>query len=514
VLLGYPSIAKRSIGDTRNPLWNESYGLYLQDDWKATSRLTMNLGVRYDFETPFRSADDRLVRFNPDNGNIEIAGNPSTRRDIGRVDNPASPTYNAQLAKLDEGLTIVNVGRRNIYFFDHGRVVPRIGLAYRMLGNDRLVLRTGYGIFINQLLGQFGQAGWNTFPFFISQTFNGAAGTPNITIDNPYPAALAGATLNPASVTLHSRTGYVQNWNFGFQLQPWNDVLVDLTYTGSASTKLVASRNINQPRPSLVGSVASRRPYQGFGNISYQDSVSSANFNSLQARVEKRYSNGFTVAGAYTFSKSLDTTGSGDGDSGPPDAYNIRGTMYGPSTFDAKHRLVTSYVYDLPFGADKKYLAGFSGFARWAVSGWEISGINTDEAGRPFTVSITADNSNTGASQTDRPNLIGNPYLPRGQRSAEQWFNPAAFALPPKGTQGNLGRNTMTGPPFNQTDFSLIKNSQFGENKRVQFRAEVFNILNHPNLDLPSRFIDASTVGGIFRAEASRQIQLGLKIIY
>jgi hypothetical protein len=315
-------------------------------------------------------------------------------------------------------------------------------------------------------------------------------------------------------VSEHARTGYVQNWNFGFQTQPWADVLFDITYTGSASTKLVASRNINQPRPSTVGSVASRRPYPQFGNISYQDTVASANFNSLQIRLEKRYSKGLTLAGAYTFSKSLDSTGSGDGDSGPPDNYDIRGTMYGLSNFDVKHRLVTSYVFDLPFGTGKTYLGAVTGLGGRLVSGWELSGINTDEAGRPFTVSVTADNSSIGGSNVDRPMLIGNPYLPRGERDAERWFNTAAFALAPKGTQGNLGRNTMTGPPFNQTDFSVIKNNPFGENKNFQFRAEIFNILNHPNLNLPVRSIDSSTAGGIFTAQASRQIQFGMKIIY
>jgi outer membrane receptor protein involved in Fe transport len=427
LLLGYPRRASRSIGDTRNPMFNESFSFYLQDDWKATPRLTLNLGVRYDLETPFRSADDRLVRFNPNTGAIEIAGNASTRRDIGRVDNPASPQYNAELALLSQGVKFVDLGKRSISSFDKNDVSPRIGLAYRLLGNDRLVLRTGYGVFFNQLLGQYGQTGWNVFPFFITQTFNASLPRPNISIENPFPASAAAATISPSSVVEHYRTGYVQNYNFGFQSTPFSDVLLEVTYAGSVSAKLPASRNLNQPRPSPTGSVASRRPYPQFGNISFLDSTASANFNSLQVRAEKRYTRVLTLAAAYTFSKSMDTTGNGDGDANPPDSLNIRGTMYGVSTFDLKHRLVFSYVYEMPFGSGKKYLANAGRLVKSLAGGWEISGINTIQSGRPFTVVVSADRSNTGNSNSDRPILIGNPNLPASERSVDHWFNAAAF---------------------------------------------------------------------------------------
>ncbi|MBI4471803.1 MAG: TonB-dependent receptor, partial [Acidobacteria bacterium] len=514
LLLGYPRRTSRSLGDTRNPLWSESFALFLQDDWKVTPRLTLNLGVRYDLQTPNRSTHDRLVRFNPDTGNIEIAGNASPRRDIGRVDNPLSPHYNAELAQLAARIPMVDLGRRNHYFFDRNDIAPRLGLAYRVLGNDQLVLRTGYGVYFQQLLGQYGHAGWNSFPFFISQVFNASLPQPNISMDNPFPVAQATASISPASVVEHYRTGYVQHYNLGFQYQPWNDVLIDITYAGSASRKLSESRNLNQPRPSPTGSVASRRPYPAFGNISFLDSVSSANFNSLQLRVEKRYSAGLTLGTAYTWSKSLDTTGSGDGDSGSPDSRNVRGMMYGLSVFDVRHRLVVSYVYDLPFGTGKQFLTGLTGFGGWFVSGWEVSGVSTVQSGRPFTVSITADISNTGNNGADRPILIGNPHLPKSERSVDRWFNTAAFAIPARGTQGNVGRNTLIGPPLSNTDFSLIKNNRIGDKENIQFRAEVFNLANHPNLDLPERFVDARTAGNIFTAQFSRQIQLGLKFIF
>ncbi len=515
LLLGYPRQTSRSLGDTRNPLWSESLAMFLQDDWKVTPRLTLNLGVRYDLQTPYRSAHDRLTRFDPDTGQMEIAGKASVRRDIGRVDNPISPYYNAELAKLAAQIQIVDIGRRTTYDFDRNDFAPRVGLAYRLMNNDRLVVRSGFGIFYNQLGGTTAQVGWNSFPFFISQTFNASLPAPNISIEDPFPGSLAASSISPASVTRHYRTGYVQHYNLGFQFQPWNDILVETTYAGSASSKLSATTNINQPLiASATGTVASRRPYKAFGNISYLDSTASANFNSLQMRVEKRYSNGFTLAAAHTWSKSIDTFNDGDGDSGPPDNYNIRGTMRGASTSDLRHRFVTSYVYELPFGNGKRFLKNASGVAGWLAGGWQISGLTTMQSGRPFTVVLSTDTANIGTTGNQRPLQIGDPNLPSDQRSADHWFNTAAFGIPARGTFGNVGRNSLTGPSFSNSDLSLIKNNQIRESTKVQFRAEVFNLLNHPNLHLPERQIDSQTAGKIFAAEFSRQIQFGLKVIY
>jgi hypothetical protein len=261
--------------------------------------------------------------------------------------------------------------------------------------------------------------------------------------------------------------------------------------------------------------VASRRPYTQFGNISYLDSSASANFNSLQVLIEKRYSNGLELAAAYTYSRSLDTVGDGSGDaSAPPYAFNVRGTMYGPSSFNEQQRLVLSYVYELPFGAGKKFLGTGRGAAKWLAGGWELSGIGTFASGRPFTVLISQDLSNTGGSNIDRPYLVGNPNHVPGGQTPDHWFNTAAFALPAFGTEGNVGRNTLVGPRFHEIDFSVIKNTSIREGKNLQFRAEIFNLPNHPNFDLPNNTINSAQAGGIFTAEASRQIQLGLKLVF
>ena len=337
-----------------------------------------------------------------------------------------------------------------------------MGLAYRLFGSDRLVLRTGYGIFNNELLGQYGQTGWNSFPYFISQTFNGNPTVPNLNIASPFATAPRLQPFPRRASWGHYKTGYVQSYNFGIQASPFRDVVIDIGYAGSVSTHLPATTNLNQPSPSPTGSVASRRPYPQFGNISYLDSSASANFNSFQLLVEKRYSKGLELAASYTWSKSLDTVGDGTGDaSAPPYAFNVRGTMYGPSSFDERQRLVLSYVYELPFGAGKKYLGGTHGVAGWLVGGWELSGHRHVRFGTPV-YGADQQGSEQYGRQQHRPSDINRQSV-SGRRADKRWISgstPAAFALPAFGTDGNLGRNTLVGPRFDNIDFSLLKNTR------------------------------------------------------
>ena len=514
LLLGDPSKASRALGDSRDPMFNAVYALYVQDDWKVSKNLTLNLGVRYDLQSPLRSADDRLVNMNIVTGAIELEGNPGTRRDIGSLINPASAAYNPAIASAAGGISFVNLGTPNISSFSKDDFTPRLGLAYRLLGNDKLVLRTGFGIFINDLLGQYGQSGWNSFPYFVSQTFNGNATAPNLNIASPFTGSGA-STISPAAIMANWKSSYIKTYNFGIQASPFRDFLIDIGYAGSDSTHLPATLNINQPAPSPTGSVASRRPFPQYGSISYTDDSATANYNALQVRAEKRYSSGLEIVLAYTWSKSLDTVGDGTGDtSAPPYVRYWRQTMYGPSSFNVPQRVTLSYVYELPFGAGRKYLTNLRGPANFLAGGWQLSGIGTFESGRPFTLLISADQNNTGGSSIDRPNVVGNPSNVPGGQGPNEWFNTAAFALPAFGTDGNLGRNTLVGPRYDSLDFSLIKNTRIGEGKNVQFRAEIFNILNHPNFDLPNNSFGSAQLGQIYSAEASRQIQLGLKFVF
>ena len=516
LLMGFPRATSRTIGESRAYPSSWLFGHFFQDDWKITPRLTLNLGVRYDWQTNVISTTNRWSRFNTETGNIEIVGTADVRRDISRPDNPISTNYSPALEELAKTVTFVDLGRRDLVKFDRNDVAPRIGLAYDVLDNDSLVLRMGYGVYFN--LHELRGFGGDTYPFKVGQSFNANRTVPNIFIHDPFPDSLSRATISPRSVGDRHPTMYVQQYNFGFQYQAGSDLMIDIGYVGNKSTNLPERRDLNQVRPCAppCGSVASRRPYQGFGSIRHSEGTGLANFNSLQMRVEKRSVGGLALAAAYTYSKSIDlnSAGASGGRISIQDNYNIRQGMRGPSGFDARQRLVVSYVYELPFGSGQRFLSNARGFANWFVSGWEFSGIQTFQSGRPFSVRITSDNSNTGARSTDRPHLVGDVNLPGGQRTLDRWFNTDAYIRPARGTFGNAGRNNVIGPGLNNSDLSLIKNSRFGEELNFQFRAEFFNAFNHPNFDFPNRNFGTKNFGRIFAAQFSRQIQFGFKFIF
>jgi hypothetical protein len=221
---------------------------------------------------------------------------------------------------------------------------------------------------------------------------------------------------------------------------------------------------------------------------------------------------------SYTWSKSIDDASNFFSSAGDPNfpqnSYNLRGER-GRSNFDVRHRLSASYSYDLPFGKGKKYFAD----GGWLVSGWQSFGIITLQSGRPFTAALLSDIDNSGTGRSilgfganDRPNVVGDPSL--SNRSPERWFNTSAFAFPAPGRFGNVGRNTLAGPGYENVNFSVLKNTAISERLNLQLRAEFFNLFNHPNFDLPDNFLGSPTFGQISSARDPRHIQFGVKLLF
>ena len=224
---------------------------------------------------------------------------------------------------------------------------------------------------------------------------------------------------------------------------------------------------------------------------------------------------------SYTWSKSIDDASNFFPSAGDPNypqnSYDLRAER-GRSNFDVAHRLSVSYVYDLPFGKGRTYLADDGAWST-ILTGWQTSGIVTLQTGRPFTVALLRefDNSGTGISAlgfgaNDRPNVAGDPTL--GQRSPERWFNTDAFVFPPPGTFGNAGRNILDGPGYHSVNASLVKNTALSERLNLQFRAEFFNLFNHPNFNLPDNFLGSPSFGQITSARDPRHVQFGVKLLF
>ena len=291
-------------------------------------------------------------------------------------------------------------------------------------------------------------------------------------------------------------------------------MVLEVNYQGSKGTHLPLYYNINQPPPGL-GTVAQKqalRPYPQFGNINFLDAAGNSSYHGLLSKLQQRYSNGLSFLASYAWGKSVDDS--------PGTPYNVvpsRSAAMNPhnfqlerglSGFDIRHRFVFSPVYELPFGPGRKYASG-NRYAGWVVGGWEISGIMSMQTGRPFTVLVSTDNANV-LGNVDRPNVIGNTNA--GPHTVQQWINVNAFQLAPAGTFGNEGRNAVMGPGLVNLDVSLSRVFKVSERLAIQFRAESFNVVNHPNFDQPSQTFGVAGFGSITAAEAPRQIQFAAKV--
>jgi hypothetical protein len=304
----------------------------------------------------------------------------------------------------------------------------------------------------------------------------------------------------------------VYHWSFGVQQQVGQFVF-DGNYVGTKGTHLSVNYNYNQALPGGT-SVAARRPVQGFGDIPYQTAMGNSNYNALELRMERRFVRGISVIAAYTYAKSIDlSNGQLTSDLQLRNAQNV-GWERALSSQDIRHRFVTSYIYELPFGRGKHF--GISNSVVNAVLGnWQVNGITTIRTGQPFTPALGFSSANTG---DNRPNRIGNGNLAGDQRTANHWFDLTAFAAAPNYQFGNAGRNILEGPGAVNFDFSSFKTfkvRKLGEQGEIQVRGELFNLFNHPQFGQPNNRVDIPQGGTItFLSNSMRQVQFGLKVLF
>lgn len=465
------------------------YNAYVQDDWKITRKLTVNLGVRYELPTPFFDAYNKQSNFVLD----------------------AGPCYLQLVPVSQDGMCNAGIGRYQVRL-DTNNFAPRLGMAYQ--ATPKTVIRVGSGIFYgrDEDYGISARLPANP-PWVSSATFTGTATTPTFLLQNGFPAnalSLAGTGYN-ANTTVYSQpfnwpTPYVEQWNLNVEQQLPGDWLAQVGYTGSEAHKLLYPVNVNQAVPG-PGAVNSRRPYQGVGNITFYAPLVNSNYNAMVAKLEKRFSKGLSLLTSYTYGHSIDGDGQ-EHDTGDVTPQNVRNLAAerGSSNFDVRNRFVTSGFYVLPFGKSP-------GAVSYLIRDWQVSGIFSAQNGQPFSATLSTDPSNTGT--TARPNVIGAGNLPAGQRTVTHWFNTAAFAAPTCVCFGNAGRDILTGPGFVDLDFSIVRNFMIRERFRVQLRAESFNVANHPNLGLPNSAIGNPAVGTITTViNPERQNQLALKFYF
>jgi hypothetical protein len=460
--------------------------LFVQDDWKVNRRLTLNLGLRYDYFSPIVEAHDRQSNFNYATGTLVVAGQ--------------------------------NGASRSLTVADKANFSPRIGFAWTPRESADLVVRGAYGIFYSgQEIRTAAplQLAYN-LPFFYEPSFVSSGTTPVITVAQGFPPLNPNQAINPGVTSLDPRlhTPYYQSWNLAVQQSLPAAISLELAYAGSKGTHLQSVTDPNQvpvPRAGDVD-VQSLRPFPQFGPFTAIQNRGSSIYHSMQIKGEKHLSHGLYFLSAFTWSKAInDLPEICCNFPFPQNSYDV-GAERARADFDQKLRWVFSFDYELPFGGSRSHINNRVLDA--VAGGWHVGGIYTLASGFPFSAAVGFDPSNTGSQGLMRADQIRDGNLPSDQRSPNQWFDINAFTPPADGTFGNAHRNNLVGPGQNVFDGSLRKVFAITESQRLEFRAEFFNMFNHPNFAQPDNFIDdgpgvAGTITEI--AIPMRQIQFGLK---
>jgi hypothetical protein len=477
-LLGLPTTSRIGIGGSREYLRNIASYFYVMDDWRVNSRLTLNLGLRYEYNTPWIELQDRLAGF-------------SVGQDL-------------KLTPLIAGREGV---RRSIIEPDRNNWAPRFGFAFRPLGNERTVVRGGYGIFYSQHITNAQFLLRLNPPFVIERLLNASPTERVLSLQYPFPTgvgAVAGAANN---VDPHLVDGYVQQWSLNIQKQIAADTALEIGYVGSKGTHLNGTIALNQAFPGTAP-IQARRPDSRYGQLTHIGSFASSRYDALQIRVERRFLRGLAFLAGYTWGKSLDDASSQQSGT-PQNTYDLRSER-GRSQFDIRNVFTFSSVWELPFGQGRKWLQ--QGAMEKILGGWQLSGIAILQTGYPFTIGVSGDNSGSGTG-ADRADRIADGKLAESEQSLQRFFNTSAFALPARLTFGNAGRFILSGPGMTSVDVALLKQIRITERHWLQFRAEVFNLPNHPNFNNPASAVNVpATFGRITTAQDPRILQFGLKL--
>jgi len=466
-----------TLGNQSSSIAQGALGLFVQDSYKVSSGLTLELGLRYDW---FMSPNERYDRF--------VVFDQSTR-----------------------SLVQIGSGQDLIYEQNGKNFQPRVGFAWDPFKDGKTSVRGGYAILADQPVTNLVSGTAANPPLATPLTFTGP-----IRFNNATTIAQA-AGLAPASVAPDFKNAYVQSYNLNVQREITPTLGVMIGYFGAKGTNLRISRNVNQitngarpfPRLSPTSPIliidGGGAPAQ-LGNIIEVGSGGNSNYNALWVSANKRLSRGLQFNASYTLSKSIDYNSLNSQGAVIQDSFNLRGDR-GLSDFDARHRFVINTLYELPLRGNR------------LVEGWQLSTIVQLQSGNPVNL-VTNNPLFTGVNNTIRPDVVGPIVI---LEDPNRWFDTSAFVAPttPTAHFGNLGRNVVIGPGFHNVDFSVLKNTKINESLNVQFRTEIFDLFNHANFGQPGRVVGTPTFGVITNTRfatgdsgSSRQLQFALKLIF
>lgn len=536
-LTGFVGNFNQTSLDLTPDIQNNSFEIYLQDDWKATSRLTLNAGIRYSYFPQPVDKRHNLTTFDP---TLFMAKNAPTIDTKGNLCIPGAPCAGGVTPNPSyDPLNGISINGKNSPYGDKVgtsqtlNFAPRIGFAFDVFGNGTTSLRGGYGIaYDTALYGIYEQNIFANPPFVQSPNI------PNTNFDNP---AAGTARLNTNPIVLRStaanfKTPYSQQYSLDLQRQLMRGLVLDVGYFGDGGRHLIGIVDLNEvPAGAYLGAglgstvagdsvlrintgntptLNQIRPYKGYNALNTIEPWFGSNYNSLQVSLQKRFAGKSLVDVNYTWSRAL-TDAQSDRSSAPQNTYDTA-AEYGRSSLDRKHILTADFVYELPFLRNQPGLVGRM------VGGWEVSGIVSINSGLPFTATIAngIDPGGLGilgaSAAGPRPDQVADPNSGPGRHTFLHWFNTAAFSPVPSGQvrPGNAHRGTINGPGFQRWDLSLFKNIKVTEGSAFQFRAETFNTFNHTNFDSISTSTTSGVYGQVTATRDPRILQVGLKFTF
>jgi len=504
-LLGYPTSAASGIGRGDEDGRSNWLHLYAQDDWQMRDNLTVNVGLRYEYNQHMYDVNNRLssIDLSVPGGRFVIASdeNGTISSDAQEL-LPVIPLPYVSSAEAGWGPGLLRPSAI--------RLAPRTGFALA-LHDAKAVIRGGYGIFLNQWAYSVQNAFARNLPFFYTKQVD-------IPSDRLVP------TLQTRDILTSNATGtigasimdhdyaveYTQTWSGGIQYEVAAATMVEAFYMGSWTLGADNATIRNVPEPG-AGSIQARRPIPAMSRINAIRFDGESIYHALTLKAERRLSRNYAYNISYTFSNSMDDASSpGPTESETNMPQNVRDIFDGEwahSSFEHAHQLVASATYQLPF-----FSTG-GGIKRGVFGDWRVNAILTAQSGAPFTVNIGVDQANIGAGPAQRPDQLRDSNLPRDQRTPERWFDTTAFALQAPFTFGNARRNSVIGPGYATVDMALAKTWNI-EAASIEFRWEVFNLLNRANFDIPSRTFGTTNFGRVFSAKSPREMQFGLRLTY